>query len=682
MKLCMFITLILFSLSAISADYELSKLIIYSDYDNSKDIDLGESVSIVSSQDAESSNASSTEDILESVPGIGYSGGSSRPKFFQIRGVGERSLYEGAPNHSVGIYIDGIDVSGMGSVGSLFGIEQIEVVKSSQPTKFGANALAGVINYNTQAPSEELSLKSELGYGNYNTIKGGVLTSNSIKGLKSKFLISTYFESSDGHTTNSYTKGDTTEDIKESTTRFKLNTDFGNELYTELSVYYYNQQNGYDAWSHDNSRTTMSDQPGDDDLETIGSSLKIKKELKNSDQIISNTSYALSFEDNNYDEDWGNDEYWNTVPGYNANYNYAKEDHRKRYNLSEELRYKGSSYNIGVYGQLFNEDAIIKSFKDNSERPTKRIESNFERKTFSVFADKSVSLSNKTLITFGLRTEYYNFKYKTESDQNYKDNNALIGGNIKLEHYPSSTETRFINISRGYKQGGVNTEATVDDDKRYYDPEFMYGIEVGSKKDWSNKLYTKISFFGNYREDAQVKTTFQDDPMDPSSFSYYKGNAAESYQIGVDAYFKSKVTKKIELSGDIALLRAKFLDYQYEDVNKKGRDLAYAPTLHGVIKGAYYFTDKTKFTAEYTGKDSYYFSDTHDQQSHFYGLLNTYIDYQFKKLNISLWAKNIFDKDYSTRGFYFANEPPDWNDKLYTQKGAPRTVGITLRSSF
>ncbi len=42
------------------------------------------------------------EDVLAQVPNLNWAGGTSRPRYFQIRGIGEREQYEGAPNPSVG----------------------------------------------------------------------------------------------------------------------------------------------------------------------------------------------------------------------------------------------------------------------------------------------------------------------------------------------------------------------------------------------------------------------------------------------------------------------------------------------------------------------------------------------------------------------------------------------------
>ena len=37
---------------------------------------------------------------------------------------------------------------------------------------------------------------------------------------------------------------------------------------------------------------------------------------------------------------------------------------------------------------------------------------------------------------------------------------------------------------------------------------------------------------------------------------------------------------------------------------------------------------------------------------------------------------------YSLRGFYFGNEPPNFEDTLYERHGDPRTYGLTFRYDF
>ena len=44
--------------------------------------------------------------------------------------------------------------------------------------------------------------------------------------------------------------------------------------------------------------------------------------------------------------------------------------------------------------------------------------------------------------------------------------------------------------------------------------------------------------------------------------------------------------------------------------------------------------------------------------------------------------RNVFDKYYSTRGFYFGNEAPDFIDTLYRRQGDPKNIGLSLGRTF
>ncbi len=86
-------------------------------------------------------------------------GGTSRPRYFQIRGIGEREQYEGAPNPSVGFLIDDIDFSGLGMPATLYDLKQIEVLRGPQGTQYGANALAGLIVVRSNDPDREAAIR-------------------------------------------------------------------------------------------------------------------------------------------------------------------------------------------------------------------------------------------------------------------------------------------------------------------------------------------------------------------------------------------------------------------------------------------------------------------------------------------------------------------------------------------
>lgn len=85
------------------------------------------------------------EDLLTAIPNISASAGASRQRFFQIRGIGERSQFIEPINPSVVILQDGIDISGLGAALTTFDVAQIDVLRGPQGSLMGAGALAGQI---------------------------------------------------------------------------------------------------------------------------------------------------------------------------------------------------------------------------------------------------------------------------------------------------------------------------------------------------------------------------------------------------------------------------------------------------------------------------------------------------------------------------------------------------------
>lgn len=84
------------------------------------------------------------------------------------------------------------------------------------------------------------------------------------------------------------------------------------------------------------------------------------------------------------------------------------------------------------------------------------------------------------------------------------------------------------------------------------------------------------------------------------------------------------------------------------------------------------------------GKDDFYFSNSHNSKSGSYVVYNASLAYQKDNWKVTLWGRNLFDKDYYTRGFFFDNTPPDYSDNklTYKQFGDPRVVGLTVSYDY
>ena len=122
-------------------------------------------VSVLAGDDVRDAAVVHLEELLPQLPSLSWAGASSRPRYFQLRGIGELEQYQGAPNPSIGFLVDEIDFSGIGMIASLFDVEQVEVLRGPQGTRYGANALGGLIKVKTRDPAVAQSLEVEAGAG-------------------------------------------------------------------------------------------------------------------------------------------------------------------------------------------------------------------------------------------------------------------------------------------------------------------------------------------------------------------------------------------------------------------------------------------------------------------------------------------------------------------------------------
>ena len=101
------------------------------------------SIAVIDQNDLKNHNFDHFQDAINSIPNLNFAGGTSRPRYFQIRGIGERSQFfgEGSPNHSVSYELDGIDLSGIGMIGGTIDVNNIEDVFYKAKTIFQKNRI-------------------------------------------------------------------------------------------------------------------------------------------------------------------------------------------------------------------------------------------------------------------------------------------------------------------------------------------------------------------------------------------------------------------------------------------------------------------------------------------------------------------------------------------------------------
>jgi iron complex outermembrane receptor protein len=203
----------------------------------------------------------------------------------------------------------------------------------------------------------------------------------------------------------------------------------------------------------------------------------------------------------------------------------------------------------------------------------------------------------------------------------------------------------------------------------------------------NNTLVSRLALFYMDRQDQQVNAS-QQNPDKPQQFTIYTANATSSSSYGLELELTYQVNNNLTIDSTVGYLNATYDVYGYSDkygtnIDISGRDLAHAPSYTFSLGSTYRSDNGVVFNVNWSGKDEFFFSDSHDEKASSSNLLNAKVAYELADWSISLWARNITDEKIATRGFFFGNEPDlDWVAKKYQRFGAPRQIGVTFDYNF
>jgi iron complex outermembrane recepter protein len=661
------------------------------------------------------------EELIQLVPNMNYSGEGSRARYFQLRGVGELEQYEGAPNPSVGFIVDDIDLSDVGGISNTFDLQQVEVLRGPQGTRFGGSALAGLVYAETANPTMEPSVNAEVLVGSDDQFGIGAAAGGSL-GRNVQGRVSAYQYQANGFRDNEFLDRDDTNGRDELNLRGKLLWQLGNDWAAKFSALYADFSNGYDAFVIDNGRNTFSDKPGEDSQQTVAGSLKLSGPLSSSVTFVSITSVAETDVLFSFDADWGNNEgYWGPY-----GYDYFASTDRDRSSATQEFRLLSSEsgriwgdsteWLVGVYGRSLDEnsDENLTGFYDDTvdgsgafcpggcfERT--RLQSEFDSTNLALFGKLETRLSERWTLITGLRVERWEADYSdsfvdlqnspnTSVANQFNPDANLWGGNITLRFEVTESSQIYGLISRGYKAGGFNPslarialppDGQVTTADIVYEPETLLNYEIGYKGLWlDGTLVADVSAFYMERNDMQIKSSAQQTPGDPFSFIFITSNGQGS-AYGLESSLTWQFAENWQVFGALGLLDTKVERYKFTNQEPIiGREFANAPP-YTVNVGTTYRNAQGWFgRVDVLGRGAFYYDYSHNRKSSAYQTVNLKLGKEWERWSVYAWGRNILNETYFTRGFFFGNEPPAFEDKLYTKYGDPATYGVTANYAF
>ena len=650
---------------------ELEEVVITATLRPQTALELATSVTVIDASTLREAGVQHLQDVLPLVPNLNWAAGTSRPRYFQLRGIGENDQWQGAPNPSVGFLIDGMDFSGIGMPATLIDLGQVEVLRGPQGTTLGANALAGLISLSTRMPTADDTLRVEatagdFGVGALGLVAGGALGEED--GSAFRFVAQGF--RGDGSRKNTTLSRNDTNGFDERTLRWRSRHVLGADWDVDLSVLAVDLDNGFDAFATNNSRVTQSDDPGRDRQRSRGASLSLRHV---GDTIEFRSLTAMVDADILYafDGDWAAD------PGYDFTSRFIRE----RRTLSQDFRWSLRADRVGlvagIYGQQLNEDNDqLDLFGGELYRA---LVSDYRAYSYAGYASADYALAPRWRASLGLRLERREARYRDTDGSDLSPAESMMGGNASIEFRPDERRTAYLSVARGYKAGGFNIGAVVPVDRREFAAEFLHSVEVGYKFDDIRRgVRYDLALFHMWRRAQQVSTSAQLDPGDPLSFIYLTDNAARGANYGLEGSVYARLSQSWSVGATLGLLRTQFDDYVVADRDLSGRAQAHAPS-HQISVSLEYQNPVGWFARlDAQRVAAFYFSDSHDQRSTPYSLVNLRAGYDVDRWRVDAWIRNALNENYAMRGFFFGNEPPDYPDKLYVQLADPRSVGVSI----
>lgn len=674
----------------------LEEVLVTAELRSTPRLDQPASTSVIDGELAVRRNAVHLENLLRLAPNVNIAGGTSRARFYQVRGIGERSQFVEPLNPSVGVLIDDIDFSGLGAAALLYDIDQVEVLRGPQGTLHGANALAGLINMRSAMPADRFAARINATAGDYGRRELGASATGPLGSDELLYRVAAFRHESDGFMRNAFLGRDDTNARDETLLRTRLRWLASDTQTLDLTLMHTDADNGYDAFSLDNTRVTLSDEPGRDRQRSNALGLRYTLEGASvTTEVLA--SVADTDSEYSYDEDW-------SFVGIEPALEYSSFDRyqRERRSYSAQLRLRSRAPLATAAGDLSWTGGLYALSDDESLRRdytylAAPFTSRFQADTVAAFGQLDLDVTERWTVSAGLRVARRAMDYRDSSDIRGEPDNELWGGKLALSYTDPRLGLFYTAVSRGYRAGGVNAgilafpdDGSVGDQLaplRFFDTEQLYNVEVGHKRRFlDDRLESALTLFYMDRSDQQVRGSLVI-PRDDGSTAFvdFTDNADAGYNLGLEWELRARASEQLDLYVNLGLLRARFDDY----VNAGGRDLdgreqAHAPPYQFAAGLSWHPLPSLLLDLQYEGRDAFYFSDRHDAQSEAFGLVNLRLAWEARDWELSLWSRNLLDDDYFTRGFgSFGNDPrKGYVVETYRQFGEPRQLGASVEYRF
>lgn len=611
---------------------------------------------------------------------------------------------------------------------------QIEMVRGAESTLYGLNSMMGVLNLYSLSPLNFQGFKATVSYGSYNYWKAsaGYYTLNN-RQFGIGFELSA--GGTDGYWKNNYNGCSTGKELWGSA-RLRLTWTSPSKWKIDNSLTLnLNRQSGYPYESLDNGVIAYNDTCF---YKRVGvlEGLTVQGQAGKNVTLTSVTSLQYLNDNMTLDQDFLPQDYFTLTQAID------------NIGLTEELTLK-NSHAIGCYDWLAGafvwyengtmhapvtfydygiKELIEQHWNDNMpqyplvwDERSFLIDTNFKPQTFgwAVYHESKVNLG-RWKFTGGIRLEYVADRLYYNSIINssftlyskgqpflHEKVNIADAGTLKktgmqllpkitamYRYGQSATENVYLNICKGYKSGGYNTQMFSDvmqqrlrdrlgmsmqydiDDIVAYEPETAWNFELGFH---SRFAQGNLNLSGNL---FYIDCRNQQVTMFPSGSTTGRimANAGRSRSVGGELSGSYRIDSHWTVAASVGVADARFITFNDGINSYDGKHVPLAPLTTSFLMVDYsldtarngWWLDNIGITLSAKGTGPIWWDEENNLRQNWYPIMNANVRLSKKWLEVELWMENIANTRYST--FYFQSI-----GHRFTQRGLPFCAGATLR---
>ena len=590
-------------------------------------------LSVLYGEDLEAQRVDEVAKLATLVPGMSFQPwGQSGTNLAVVRGVtGSGSGF----NSSVLLSEDGVPLlAGQGFDNHFLDVERVEILRGPQSSLYGRNAEVGVINVVTRAPDNlpRGDLSGTYGSRGHQQLRGSV--SGPLVEDTLYAAVAGEYNRQNGFIAND-ARGGKADDRERNNARIVVRWTPTEADDLRLR---YSQQRYHDGgalWGAASSRERRVSSGTDSWNHSLASvaSLDYRHQLANGWTFRSISARSDIRDRIQQDSDF--------LPTDSL----SMQRDNLFTTLSQEFRLQGDGdrhhWLAGIYlDRDDNHYRFVQKLPLMRSDLTNRLRGNSQ----ALFGEWTQMLSGPWSLTLGGRVERSAIEIEPTGGAKRSTQWHNVSPKIALQYQWQADLQTYASYSQGYRAGGYNLFSPASD-YYGYNPEKVRSWELGIKgvSDDRRLRYSSAVYLMDI-DDMQVQQVLQAGVV-------YINNAAKARSTGVELEADYALLPELRLQGSLGLNHTRFDQYQDGSQNYAGNRNTFAPDATANLGLRYEHPGGAYGQLQWHGVSRSFLDASNTYRQPGYGVLDMTLGYQWRDLDVSLYADNLTNKEYDAVGY-------------------------------